>query len=399
MADVSDAPVTGRAPQRVGTLFQYTGAALSVALVLGVGVWGYRLFIRDATGVPVVTAMEGPMRLAPSDPGGEVALNVGLSVNAVVARGTAPPPEDVFVLAPVSNGLAPEDMEMESMAEAGEVVPEDVNPSVSELTEPLGEDGIEQVALVVPEGTVVIDPLAGAVMALADGTEPTVGDPLAAASDTPLTADQVLALADQIAAGAEPLAPLAAGAEARVALAVDGQTVAEVSPDVSIEATVYATVSAVEALAMAEDGDPAVPVLDENLAADIVVIAASVPGVSVALRPPVRPMSTSAATQVSASSLATVGPLVSTEEITAGTSLVQLGPFETPELAAEHWDILNQRFAEFVVGKTRLIQQAESGGRVFYRLRAMGFTDLDDARRFCAVLVAENATCIPVVVQ
>ena len=43
-----------------------------------------------------------------------------------------------------------------------------------------------------------------------------------------------------------------------------------------------------------------------------------------------------------------------------------------------------------------MIQEAESGGRTFYRLRALGFDDLSDARRFCSVLVAENADCIPV---
>jgi hypothetical protein len=50
-------------------------------------------------------------------------------------------------------------------------------------------------------------------------------------------------------------------------------------------------------------------------------------------------------------------------------------------------------------GKTRIIQKATSGGRVFYRLRAMGFEDIADARRFCSALVAQNADCIPVVTR
>ena len=50
-------------------------------------------------------------------------------------------------------------------------------------------------------------------------------------------------------------------------------------------------------------------------------------------------------------------------------------------------------------GKERLIQQAESGGQPFFRLRATGFEDMADARRFCSALVAEDAACIPVVVQ
>ena len=47
-------------------------------------------------------------------------------------------------------------------------------------------------------------------------------------------------------------------------------------------------------------------------------------------------------------------------------------------------------------GKARVIERATSGGRIFYRLRAHGFADLSEARRFCAAFVAENADCIPV---
>ena len=49
--------------------------------------------------------------------------------------------------------------------------------------------------------------------------------------------------------------------------------------------------------------------------------------------------------------------------------------------------------------KRRVIEKATSGGRTFYRLRAEGFADLPDARRFCAALVAEKADCIPVVTR
>jgi hypothetical protein len=49
-----------------------------------------------------------------------------------------------------------------------------------------------------------------------------------------------------------------------------------------------------------------------------------------------------------------------------------------------------------MAGKGRVIEQASIGGSSFYRLRAEGFRDLADARRFCAALVAEDAECIPV---
>ncbi len=76
------------------------GAAASVALIAGLGWWGYDLAMRDARGVPVVRALEGPMRVAPEDPGGEVVDHQGLSVNNVAAVGAAAPPPDRLVLAP-----------------------------------------------------------------------------------------------------------------------------------------------------------------------------------------------------------------------------------------------------------------------------------------------------------
>lgn len=85
------------------------GAVSSVALILGLGIWGYQLAVRDVTGVPVMRAMAGSMRIAPADPGGQQALNQGLTVNAVAAMGSALPAADRITLAPAPAGLAPED--------------------------------------------------------------------------------------------------------------------------------------------------------------------------------------------------------------------------------------------------------------------------------------------------
>lgn len=85
------------------------GAVTSLALVLGLGFWGYKLAVRDVNGVPVVQAMDGPMRISPEDPGGEIADNQGLAVNTVAAVGIAAPPPEKLVLAPRPVELAPED--------------------------------------------------------------------------------------------------------------------------------------------------------------------------------------------------------------------------------------------------------------------------------------------------
>lgn len=97
------------AAQKLQRTINLAGAVTSLALVVGLGIWGYKLAVRDVRGVPVIQAMEGPMRIAPVDPGGEIADHQGLAVNDVAAVGTAAPMPEKLVLAPRPVELAPED--------------------------------------------------------------------------------------------------------------------------------------------------------------------------------------------------------------------------------------------------------------------------------------------------
>jgi len=252
------------------------GAVASLVLMIGVGVWGYRLMVRDVTGIPVVRAMDGPMRIAPEEPGGEVADYTGLAVNAIAAVGSAAPPEDVLTLAPAAEGLAPEDLDLDPPADAGR---------------------------------------------------------------GPLTAEEVLAFADRIAAGAEPMGP---------------------------------------------------PIADD-MAAPVAVASVAGPA---PLRPRARPAGMAVATAAEAPAPA---PEVLDAALPAGTPLVQLGAYESAELAASEWQRLSGRFASFLGNHERVIQEAASGGRTFYRLRATGFADMGEARRLCTALIAEGADCVPTV--
>ena len=320
--DQGHAPVSGAV--RAGALVNYAGAAVSCALIVGVGVWGYKLVIRDVSGIPVVRAMAGEMRALPANPGGEVSEHVGLSVNEVAAVGEAAAPEDSVALAPRTAGLAVEDLEAQPMAEADEVV------AVDPVAPAAAPEVVVQTAL-------NADQLINA----------------------PMSTDDILALADQIAAAATPLTELAAGQAVAPTLSVAGETVTSL------------------------------------------VVPASVPGVSVSLRPNVRPGALrQASAEVSvATAAAPSGSLVTTTPFAAGTSLVQIGAFPKAETAATEWTRLQGRFGEVMEGKGRVIQSATSGGKTFYRLRAQGFAELGDARRFCAALVAEGTDCIPVVVR
>ena len=98
---------------------------------------------------------------------------------------------------------------------------------------------------------------------------------------------------------------------------------------------------------------------------------------------------------------AAAGPAreVAPDTLGSGARLVQLGAFDTPEAARAEWDRVALRFSDLMDGKGRVVQEAQSGGRAFWRLRAEGFATEADARRFCAALLAEQTSCIPVTLR
>jgi hypothetical protein len=115
------------------------GAACSIALVVGLGWWGYKLAVRDVTGIPVVRALEGPMRVAPENPGGTIADHQGLAVNSVAAIGTAAPPPDRLVLAPRPVELTYEDTP--GLAAAGTPAPQTQVIAASAAIQPPAASG------------------------------------------------------------------------------------------------------------------------------------------------------------------------------------------------------------------------------------------------------------------
>ncbi len=93
---------------------------------------------------------------------------------------------------------------------------------------------------------------------------------------------------------------------------------------------------------------------------------------------------------------ASARPSASVESVPLGTRLVQLGAYDSRDLAAQEWDKLFAKHGDLLDGKKRLIQAAESGGRKFFRLRAVGFASKDESRTLCSALLARGTPCIPV---
>ena len=308
MAEMHDAgidPAQSRAAT-LGKLTNITGAVLSLALIGGLGVWGYKLVMRDVSGVPVVRAVQGPMRIAPEEPGGQAADHQGLAVNVVAAEGVAATPADRLILAPPPLELLVEDVpraaapvtemaEASPAAEAGEATPDD------------GTETLQKASV-------------GARADLA-ASDPTSLETLATAGKEPPEEVQQFAVQAGLGRSLRP----------------------RLRPDMPEAVALAVAATRNEAPVGAEDVDPAT--------------------------------------------------------IPEGTRLAQLGAYESAEIARAEWARLETRFEDFLDDKRRVIQKAESGGRTFYRLRAMGFADLGAARRFCSALVAERADCIPVVTR
>lgn len=319
-------PQTAQKPASTSKIVSILGAAASLALVAGVGVWSYQLMMRDVSGVPVVRAAEGPMRVQPENPGGRQADHQGLAVNAVAADGTAAPTADRLVLAPRPVELADGDGPVQ-VAEPEEQKVAALDATKAGLTESSTE----------------------AVQAYQDGS--------------------VEALVNALTQGVAPLEELGEAPEEQVITTVQPESLLD------------------ETQAVAD----ATPALYDG------------PGLGKSLRPLARPsnliasVGNGAVAEALSNAVDTAAQLdVDPATLPVGTRLAQLGAFDSAEIAKEEWNRVYAQFEDYMQGKQRVIQQATSGGRTFYRLRAMGFDDLSDARRFCSALVAENADCIPV---
>lgn len=95
--------------QQAQRLINVAGAVCSIGILVSVAVWGYRLAVRDVNGVPVIRAAQGPMRVPPATPGGEIADHQGMAVNIIAEKGAVNAMPDEIVLAPMPVELSVED--------------------------------------------------------------------------------------------------------------------------------------------------------------------------------------------------------------------------------------------------------------------------------------------------
>jgi len=327
---------------RLTRLTHYLGALTSVGLIVILAVWGYKLVVRDVSGVPVIRAIEGEARTAPDNPGGELTDRIGLAVNSVAA-GSEAAPVDRVAIAPPPTTLDGQDV---AMGELGATAQEPSHP----VELPLMDETARVIAR--PDGE------ADMADADADAVAGSVAD--AVISDAPAADAPVNEVVTDL-----------AGNETR---------------DIAIT-TALAEAGVLPASgAIAQSARPA-PRPRRMAAVDA---AAPVPAAAATeSRPAAAPNAPAAA--------AAPGPAPA--QVASGAALVQIGAFDSDALARGEWNRVSSKFGALFAGKGMVVQEHRANGRTFWRLRAAGFASRDEARRFCAALIAEGVDCIPATAQ
>ena len=315
-------------------------------------VWAIDLTFRDVSGVPVIAALEGPMRVAPKDPGGTVAPFQGMALSDITSGGVAAPAPDQIVLAPPPVTLnAPALAERMATAEASQSAAYAAAVAASEADEPQATPG-QTAEIAAPERLESLE-----------------------LASVEADADQVL---------------VGASAPVEQVVVIPAVTTAPSEP-------VAAVVSA-KASGISQSSRPRQRPAGQRPAA-LRNGPATVPTEAPAQSEGTRVASIETSVPASAPAPVVSSRDVDPSTIKPGTRVVQLGAFGSESVARSEWDRLEGRFRAYMVGKGRMIQKANSGGRDFWRLRVVGFDDSSDARRFCAELLAKDAACIPVTVR
>lgn len=113
------------------------------------------------------------------------------------------------------------------------------------------------------------------------------------------------------------------------------------------------------------------------------------------LRPKIRPVGFYRNGNITEDQIVSNEPM---PKLPIGSAVVQLGAFDSKSLAKSEWQRFEKILGSILIPKKMVVQKAESGGKIFYRLRASGFSDISDARQFCTA-ISDKVACIPVVTR
>ena len=195
------------APAKVRQWARRAGAAVSVALVLGLVAWAWQIALRDARGVPLIRAEVGAMRMAPEDPGGDRMAHQGLAVNNVAAVGEVADPAERLMLAPKPVELSADDPAGYAPMPPSAVVPT-LTPTILAAAQS-AEEGTSTSVLDGDAALIELEPEAGVPEALAAEAAPQEPEAVV----TQVMSDAVaVAVAELVAADPEPVAKISLAA-------------------------------------------------------------------------------------------------------------------------------------------------------------------------------------------
>ena len=89
-------------------------------------------------------------------------------------------------------------------------------------------------------------------------------------------------------------------------------------------------------------------------------------------------------------------PAPDTPPEAAGEVMIQLGAYDDEATANSDWNAAIEDNQDLMGRLVRFVERREAGGRVFYRLRARGFTSMDQATALCDALLKRDVPCIAV---
>lgn len=317
----------------VKSLSTALGALSALAVGGAVAWWGWGLTTRSIDDIPVVRALDGPMKRRPVDPGGLTLDTTDLSINTMLTGREA---RDV-ALAPAPERPVPEDL------------------PAPRLTLP-------------PSATTGAAPRRGTA-----GVDRPLGP-----FETPLPGRT----------DAAPATPFTDRLEAQRKLARD-TAAAEAAANAA-----QAQAAAAQAAAQAAFAAPASAILSAAPPVDPPDAGAAAPRIAPVSYPRPEKLAQlraeeAAASRAAAASAAAAAP----RTIAVGDAAVQFGAFESAEVAEAQWVRQMRRNPDLLDSYIHTVTTVQSGGRTLFRLRAGPMASLDDAKNLCEAIEARGDAC------
>lgn len=386
-----------------GPVLTFIGAVSSIALVIGVSVWTYKLGQRDAMEVPVVKAMVGPSRMLPKDPGGLITPHQGLSVNRVLEGGGVRPVARKVVTAPGDGVLKDEDLPQAALEMlAVEQLPQARPIASRETTDLVGLNGQASADLPLTAAVAVAVEATGAkvVVAKPNGLSgrkrpDTVDSPeLDIAPVRPVMDTATITRPDtpSMAALSTPDAPV---------------IVAEIAPEAVDEpkvtdeniAPVDVVSLAIPAKGKGPRSAPVVSVCAMSRPKDVNATVRNAIDAAVETAIAAQLANTTGSTAVAKTIVATNDHRLDTIPLPTGTRMIQLGAFGSEKIALSKWEQFQRRNTDLLGGKKSYVQRTDVSGKIYYRLRVAGYGSKADTLAACSALIARNLECITVTLR